>query len=142
VRALFDVNALLAVFDKDHVFHPRIRAWWAADADRGWATCPLTQNGFVRVMSQSSYPGHRSIADATAALRAGISQPGHDFWPDSVSIADQSIFDHRRMLGPNQITDAYLLAIAVKNSGCLVTFDRAVPVAAVRGAEARHIIVL
>ena len=142
MRALFDVSALLAVFDKDHLFHGTARAWWAANPRAGWATCPLTQNGFVRIMSQPSYLQKRSTIEAIDALRAGLSQPEHEFWPDDISIADDAMFDHARILGPNQITDVYLLGLAVKNGGRLVTFDRGLPLQAVRGAEARHLVVL
>ena len=73
-------------------------------------------------------------------MQAGL--PGHEFWSDSLSIADPAVFDHRRILGPDQITDVYLLGLAVKHGGRLVTFDRGIPIAAVRGAEARHLVVL
>jgi uncharacterized protein len=142
MRALFDVSALLAVFDKDHMFHGTARAWWAANADGGWATCPLTQNGFVRIMSQPNYQGKRSTVEAIEALRVGVDQPSHEFWRDDISITDDRVFDQSRILGPNQITDVYLLALAVKYGGRLVTFDRGLPLKAVRGAEARHLVVL
>ena len=142
VRALFDVNVLLAVFDPDHVFHARARSWWSGEARGGWATCPITQNGFVRIMSQASYPSRRSLTRAVETLHIGLNQPGHEFWPDDISIADPEIFDHRRILGPNQITDIYLLGLAVRNGGRLVTFDRAISVSAVRGAEAKHLAVV
>jgi predicted nucleic acid-binding protein len=82
------------------------------------------------------------LADALAVLQGQIARPGHAFWPDDLSIADPQIVNHGRLLGPNQITDAYLLALAVKNGGRLATFDRAVPLRAVHGAEARHLVVL
>jgi toxin-antitoxin system PIN domain toxin len=142
MRALFDVNALLALFDDGHVFHERIRTWWAGNVADGWATCPLTQNGFVRVLSQPSYPSPRPLAEALAVLRAGVVQPEHEFWPDAISVTDPDIFDHGRTLGPNQITDVYLLALAVKNGGRLVTFDRGLPIAAVKGAGKQHVVSL
>ena len=142
MRALFDVNALLALFDPDHTFNRRARAWWSTNQTSGWATCPITQNGFVRIMSQSSYPQSRSIADTAALLQAGIEQAGHAFWPDDIAMTDPGVFDHSRILGPKQITDAYLLALAVRNEGRLVTFDRGIPLAAVRGAEPRHLVAL
>ena len=142
MRALLDVNALLALFDSDHLFHATSRSWWEANADDGWATSPLTQNGFVRVMSQPGYASRRSILEAVEALTAGTVQPEHQFWPDDISIADPALFDHTRILGPNQVTDVYLLALAVKNGGRLVTFDRGIPLAAVRGAEERHLAVI
>jgi toxin-antitoxin system PIN domain toxin len=142
MRALFDVNMLLALFDAEHLHHTRAFAWWTANRESGWASCPLTQNGFLRVISGSGYTRPRGLADAMALLRGQIAQPGHEFWRDEVSIADPNIFDHSRILGPNQITDAYLLALAVKNGGRFATLDRGVPVRAVNGAEARHLAVI
>jgi uncharacterized protein len=142
MRALFDVNALLALFDRDHTFNSRVRTWWSSNLHAGWATCPLTQNGFVRIMSQRSYLQYRPLAEAAKILHAGAMQPGHELWPDDISITDPDIFDHTRILGPGQITDVYLLALAVKHDGRLVTFDRGIPLSAVRGAEARHLVVL
>ncbi len=75
-------------------------------------------------------------------MRAETTLPGHVFWPDDVSLADPKRFDHDRLLGPGQITDAYLLALAVQNDGRLVTFDRTIPIAAVGGAEPRHVVSL
>ena len=142
MRALFDVNMLLALFDVDHVHHGSAIAWWTDKQGHGWASCPLTQNGFVRVISQSSYPRPVSVAEAAAALRAQTEVSSHEFWPDDISIADPDIFDHGRILGTNQLTDIYLLALAVKNNGRLATFDRTIPLAAVRGAGPRHLAVL
>jgi toxin-antitoxin system PIN domain toxin len=142
VRALFDVNMLLALSDPEHIHHARAFAWWNDHQDEGWASCPLTQNGFVRVISGSGYPRPRSFADAMAQLRAQVALTTHAFWPDDVSLTDRAVFDHGRLLGPKQVTDAYLLALAVKNGGGLVTLDRRVPLRAVRGAEARHLLVI
>jgi toxin-antitoxin system PIN domain toxin len=142
VRALFDVNALLALFDGAHPFHGSVRAWWHPNQTGGWATCPLTQNGFVRIMSQPRYLQSRSPIEAIAALRKGLDQPGHEFWPDDISITDDTLIDPAQILGPNQVTDVYLLALAVKYGGRLVTFDRGLPLRALRGAEARHLVIL
>jgi toxin-antitoxin system PIN domain toxin len=139
VRALLDVNMLLALFDAEHLHHARALAWWTDNRENGWASCPLTQNGFVRIISGDRYQRRRLMSDAMALLRAQIARPGHAFWPDDVSLTDPQRFDHTRVLGPNQITDAYLLALAVKNGGRLVTFDQAIPLSAVRGAEPRHV---
>jgi toxin-antitoxin system PIN domain toxin len=142
MRALFDVNALLAIFDDRHIFHERIRGWWSEHVDDGWASSPLTQNGFVRVLSQPSYTNSHSLAEALAVMRAGVVQPEHAFWPDDIQITDPDVFDHSRILGPGQITDVYLLGLAVKNGGRLVTFDKGVPIAAVRGAGRDHLVSL
>jgi hypothetical protein len=142
VRALLDVNMLVALSDSNHVHHARAFAWWGDHQQEGWASCPLTQNGFVCVISGSGYPQPRRLADALAQLGALVTGPMHAFWHDEVSLADQAVFDHASLLGPNQITDVYLLALAVKNGGRLVTLDRGIPLRAVRDAEARHLAVV
>jgi toxin-antitoxin system PIN domain toxin len=142
MRALFDVSTLLAVFDSSHMFHQRARAWWAENVSGGWASCPLTQNGFIRIMSQSGYPNPRALTAAMDVLQLAVIQPVHEFWSDDFSIIDPEVFDHSFILGPKQLTDVYLLALAVKHGGRLVTFDRGIPLRAVRHAEVRHIVVL
>jgi uncharacterized protein len=96
----------------------------------------------VRIVSQPKYPRRAPLVDAAITLRAQLAQPDHEFWPDDISITDDRHFDVTRILGPNQITDVYLLGLAVKNGGRLVTFDRGLPIKAVRGAEARHLVAL
>ena len=142
MRALLDVNVLLATFDRAHIHQSRAQAWWGENHEAGWASCPLTQNGFVRIACQRGYARPAQLADALAVLAAQVARSDHEFWPDDISIADEQLFDHTYILGPNQITDVYLVALAVKNGGRLVTFDRGLPVKAVRGAEARHLVVL
>lgn len=141
MRALLDVNMLLALFDVQHIHHPRAFAWWTRNRNTGWASCPLTQNGFVRVISGRGYKRPARMVDALAMLRGQIDQSGHEFWPDELSITDLQTFDHRYLLGPKQITDAYLLALAVKNGGRLVTLDEGVPLRAVRGAQEKHLVI-
>jgi len=142
MRALLDVNVLLALFDRAHVHHSRALTWWTANEEAGWASCPLTQNGFVRIASQKGYARPARLSDAIGVLGGQAKKPDHEFWPDDISITDEGLFDHSYILGPNQITDVYLLGLAVKNGGRLVTFDRGLPLKAVRGAEARHLVVL
>ena len=142
MRALLDVSCLLALMDKDHIHHARARKWWRENDEHGWASCPLTQNGFVRISSQQSYPGYRPARDAFQQLQLQVAKPDHAFWPDDISITDPEIFDHSWILGPNKIGDVYLLALAVKNGGRLATFDRAIPMGAVRGAEPHRLVVL
>jgi uncharacterized protein len=142
MRVLFDVNALIAILDEEHVHHRVIHEWWAANRSAGWATCPLTENGLVRIMSQSGYKNPITTTFAIDLLVEQVSETGHAFWPDDISLCDGTLFNPSCILGPNQITDVYLLALAVKNGGRLVTFDRAVPLAAVRGAETRHLVML
>ena len=142
MRALLDVNVLIALLDAGHVSHAAARDWFAANASFGWASCAITQNGCLRIMSHAGYPNARPIADVAQRLFAATSQPIHEFWSDPVSILDASRFDHSRIHGPKQLTDVYLLALAVERGGRLVTFDRAIPVHAVRGAASSHLVVL
>lgn len=142
MRALFDVSFLLAMLDADHMAHGRARVWWAKERENGWASSPIVQNGFLRIISQRSYLSPRSIPDAIVMLRLATLSPEHQFWSDDVSILDASIIDHSRLLGPRQITDIYLLALAVKNGGRFVTLDTGISPAAVRGAEPANLVVV
>jgi len=142
MRALLDVNVLLALFDPGHLFHRRSRQWWRENRDDGWASCPLTENGYLRIVSQKSYPRSIRLADALLQLRAWAAPPRHAFWPDDISLLDATRFDHGRLLGPKQITDVYLLALAVKNGGRLVTLDRGLAVASVAGAKGENLVTI
>jgi toxin-antitoxin system PIN domain toxin len=133
---------LLALFDADHVHHPAATKWRNEHRNEGWASCAITQNGFARIMSRSGGSPTVKLASALAALRAQVDDDEHEFWPDRISITDTSFFNHERILGPSQITDVYLLGLAVQNDGRLVTFDRTIPLPGVRDAERRHLIVL
>jgi predicted nucleic acid-binding protein len=100
-----------------------------------WATCPLTENALVRILSNASYPGHRAtLEDAAAGLQTFCSDRLHTFWPDSVSIGDSGRFRWSHIQGHRQLTDVYLLALAVSNEGRLATFDAAISPRSVRGA--------
>lgn len=142
MRSLFDVNVLIALLDPGHVHHDATHAWWSGNKTDGWATCPLTENGFLRIVTQPRYPVRLTPAEAIGRLAREIQRPDHEFWPDTLSIADSRVFDDRRILGPNQITDVYLLGLAVKHGGRLVTLDSAVPPGAVKGAAPKHLVKL
>jgi toxin-antitoxin system PIN domain toxin len=142
MRALLDINVLLALFDSGHTFHPRAMQWWSANKGDGWASCPLTENGYLRIVSQASYPRPVRLADAALHLRTWAVPPLHVFWPDDISILDAARIDHTRLLGPKKITDVYLLALAVKHGGRLVTLDTGISVQAVRGADAAHLVIV
>jgi uncharacterized protein len=141
-RALLDINVLLALLDSDHVDHDRARDWISAEISHGWASCAITQNGFVRIISQPRYPSPVSPALALARLARASSTEYHEFWPCSVSLLDERIIDRSRLVGPRQVTDGYLLALAVHHDGRLVTFDRSVPLSTVHGAQEANLTVL
>ena len=142
MRSLLDVNVLIALLDADHASHRSALAWFGEHASAGWASCPITQNGCIRIMSHPGYPNAPAVVEIVQRLRAATAHSSHNFWPDSLSLLDEDLFDATRIHGPRQLTDAYLLALAVENGGCLVTFDSAIPVAAVTGAKPRHLVTL
>lgn len=142
MRALLDVNFLIALLDASHVHHGQAHAWLDRNVHDGWASCPITQNGCVRILSQAAYPASKPIAEVALRLRDATRGVNHEFWPDDVSALGDDVLDWGRILGARQITDAYLLALAMTHNGRLVTFDRNVPLAAVRGAAARHLAVI
>lgn len=141
-RALLDVNVLIALLDEDHAMHVRARDWFARSAAGGWASCPITQNGCVRIMSHPAYPNPLPVAAVVERLGEAVATPHHEFWPDDVSLLDARIADRRRIHGPRQITDLYLLALAVRHGGRFVSFESAIPPAAVKGAEKSHLVAL
>jgi toxin-antitoxin system PIN domain toxin len=141
MRALLDVNVLIALLDDAHVFSRRANEWLDAEPRR-IATCPIVENGVVRILSAPAYSAtHRAtpgqVAQGLRALAEGVD---HAFWPDDVSLLDEAAIDFTRLHGHRQITDAYLLALAVKHGGVLVSFDAAVPLSAVRDATKRHLL--
>lgn len=141
--ALLDVNVLVALFDPAHLYHEAAHAWFEHNRNQRWATCPLTENALVRILSNPSYPGsHTTVEDAAARLRIFCSDRLHVFWPDSVSVCEQQRFSWNHVQGYRQITDVYLLAISVMNDGRLATFDSAISLKGVRGASARNLEVL
>lgn len=142
MRALLDVNVLIALLDQGHVHHGPARAWLADHIGEGWASCPITQNGCIRIMSQPAYPAPVAPAQVADRLRIATGTPHHAFWPDDVDLVAFEGLRWTSILGPRQITDAYLLALAVRNGGRFVTFDRAAPLGAVAGATASHLVVL
>ena len=139
MRSLLDVNVLLALTDSRNVHHQKARAWRLRSMSDGWATCPLTQNGFLRVSSQPGYSTPIPIADSIRILAQMVARPDHSFWPDSISLLDDGLIDYSRLLGPRQLTDVYLLALAFYHGGRFVTFDRGISLKAVRGASAKHL---
>lgn len=140
MRALLDVNVWIALFDDAHQFSERANAFIET---RGVqiATCPLVENGVIRVLSSPSYSrrGLLPMQRVREKLRQACSTLDHAFWPDDVCLRDDSLFDFGRVQGHNQITDLYLLGLAVRRGGCLVTFDQAIGLSSVHGATARHL---
>lgn len=141
--ALLDVDVLVALFDPAHLHHEAAHAWLEANGGSGWATCPITENGFVRVVSHPGYPGRRvAVADALDRLGTFTDSEHHHFWPDSTSLRRRSRLDTGHLDGHDRVRPAYLLLLAVQNGGRLVTFDAEVPLEAVPQVEAEQLVVL
>ncbi len=142
MRALLDVNVLIALLDSAHVHHRDAMDWLQRESGHGWASCPLTQNGCIRIMAQPGYPGAFTAAEVAARLAEAAADSSHEFWPADRNSLEHGTLDWDHILGHRQITDAYLLALAVHRGGRFVTFDRNVPLNAVRGADETHRLVL
>ena len=142
MRALLDVSVLIALLDRQHASHRIALGWVAQNLSAGWASCPVTENGCIRVMTNPRYPtpvGFEIALEKLASAKAGAR---YEFWPDDLSITDVGHFNATAIQGHQQITDTYLRALAIHRGGRFVTFDKRVSAVPVRGAEARHIVVL
>jgi len=132
---LLDVNLLIALFEPDHPHHDAAHDWFVDTHEDGWATCALTQNGFVRILSSPRQGVARnSPAELVKHLAQFCASRHHVFWRDSVSLTDKRLFNHSKIRGSRQITDVYLLGLARKMGGSLATFDGSIPLDAVVGA--------
>lgn len=137
--ALLDVNVLIALFNPDHIHHDAAHDWFAEHREHGWATCPLTELGLVRILANPAYwPGAERSATVADRLRQFCASGHHQFWRDSLPLSDE-IFMWSLSKGHRQVTDIYLLGLAVKRGGALATFDRTIPRAAVVGAGSESI---
>jgi uncharacterized protein len=131
---LLDVNLLLALSDPMHVHHETAHRWLAESGQKDWATCPVTENGFVRIASHPNYPNRPGdVAAVLAILRQLCDAPGHRFWTEDISILQ--FFEPDSIITHAQVTDAYLLGLAVHKSGKLASLDQRIPVDAVRGGR-------
>jgi len=142
--SMLDVNVIIALIDPEHTLQDRVHEWWAANRHAGWASCPITENGAVRIMSNPNYRQNIRFApsEIISSLNEFIRKSEHQFWNDEISILDDSLFDFDRIHGPKQLTDLYLLALATKNKGRLVTFDQGIPLSVVKSAKAENLVVL
>ena len=141
--ALLDVNVLIALLDPAHVHFHAAHEWFSSRRSSTWVTCPITVNGCIRIMSRPGYSANQlTPAQSAALIRERCARPDHEFWSDDLSLLDESWFDLSKISGPRQITDLYLLALAVAHRGQLVTFDRSIPWRGVAGATQGNLKVL
>ena len=143
-RALLDVNMLIALFDAGHTAHEAAHRWWADHQQDGWASCAITENGMVRIMSLPRYRPEAPLAinDLIAGLRHFAAATDHRFWSSEVSLCDERAITGNRIIGSRAITDVWLLALAVRHGGRLVTLDRRIVPSAVAGATDAHLCVV
>jgi toxin-antitoxin system PIN domain toxin len=143
MRSLLDVNVLIALLDPQNAGHSAAYIWLAANFSEGWASCPLTENACLRLLTNPRYRG-AYVSPAVVLARMEETKRGgdHEFWPDDLSITDAAVFDWSRLQGHQQVTDIYLLALAVAHGGRLVTFDRRMQAEMVRGSRSEHLVTL
>lgn len=151
MRCLLDVNILIALLDTNHLFHSRVHEWLGNHTAQhrtkqtgGLATCAITQNGALRIMSQPRYSSRIVLTPAQVKqqLQLSLAAQNHQFWACEVSSLDEQRFDWTRIHGHAQLTDIYLLGLAVQHDGCLVTLNRNIALACVHGAKPRNMVVL
>ena len=134
---LLDVNILIALIDPLHVGHDTAHAWFEREGRRSWATCPITENGVIRIVGNPRYPNTPGSPAAVAAVLSKLrTSSGHVFWPDEISLIDSIHVQPMHILTSGQVSDSYLLALAVARKGRLATFDRRLSTNAVRGGKA------
>ncbi len=122
---LLDVNVLIALVDPAHVQHDQAHDWFARVGHKAFATCPLTENGLVRIVGHPKYPDSPGPpSDVLQSLVAIRGMAGHEFWPDDISIADEAFFAPELLSSHSRVTDSYLLALAHANGGRLATMDQ------------------
>jgi uncharacterized protein len=136
-RYLLDVNVLIALVDPTHVQHDEVHEWFGRTGRKSFATCPITENGLLRIVGHPKYPNSpgppSSVVGALAAIRA---LPGHEFWADSISLLGDGVVDASLLSSHAKITDSYLLALARANNGRLATLDRRLATDAVTAGKA------
>ena len=142
MRALLDVNVLIALLDAEHLHHDQARRWLRDNIQTGWATCPITQNGCLRIMAQPGYSNPLPVSQVAERLREAADTAHHRFWADDISLLNPDITDWRRVIGAKQITDVYLLALAANRGGRFATFDERISRSVVRGAGPQSLCVI
>ena len=134
--ALLDVNVLIALLDPQHVHHDPAHRWFSQNSSQGWATCPITQNGVLRILGNPRYPNSPGSPAAVMPLLLGmLSHVDHQFWAGDLSWSDNDLIQGDQVVAHGQITDGYLLALAVHHQGLLVSLDSRISTRMVRGGE-------
>jgi toxin-antitoxin system PIN domain toxin len=136
---LLDANVLIALMDPAHEFHHAAHAWFQENRQFGWATCPITENGCLRILSNPGYPlSGLTLQQVRDILAEFVAATDHRFWPDSVSVLEANRFELAKA-GHKNLTDLYLLRLASACGGRLITFDRGIRWQSVAGCEPEHL---
>lgn len=133
---LLDVNLLIALCDPDHVHHESAHRWFGSMGSDRWATCAITENGFIRITGHSTYLNwKRRPVEQIDMLRRFCSLPHHEFWADDISLLEARIWASPERVRASDLTDLYLLALAVKHRGKFVSLDSGIPKELIRGGR-------
>jgi uncharacterized protein len=125
MRYLLDVNVLIALVDPAHVQHEHVHEWFGRVGHKAFATCPITENGLLRIVGHPKYPNSPGPPSAVASSLCAIrSLDGHQFWPDSISLVEGDMVDPALLSSHGRVTDSYLVALARSNKGKLATLDQ------------------
>ena len=141
MKSLLDVNCLIALFDEPHASHLIVKNWFLNAEGNGWLTCPITENGCIRILSAQVYARPKPAISVIHALRKAFKNPTHHFVADDFSLTDSGWLEPS-LLTSSQVTDIYLLKLAMKNNARLVTLDRRIKHSAVEGATLDHLLIL
>ena len=133
MTSLLDVSVLISLLDANHEYHPAVMGWWNQNKDP-WASCPITQNGYLRIVTQQKYANTISASEAIQRLSQAVSAAAHEFLPDDISLLNKQLVAHQHIHGPKHMTDIYLLALSVAHGARFVTLDAGIPQAAVQQA--------
>lgn len=139
---LLDVSLLIALIDPSHVGHEAAHRWFADTGSEAWATCPITENGVIRIVGNPRYPNSLGSPAAVVPIVGRLrDHPGHQFWGDGLSLIGSELVEATEIMTPGQVTDTYLLALAISHGGQLATLDRRLSTRAVRrGASGLRIV--
>ena len=141
MTSLLDVNVLISLLDTNHGHNAAATGWWNDNQDH-WASCPITQNGYLRIVTGKSYSNKISIDLAIQKWMEFVSKSKHMFLPDDISLLDNELIAHHHIRSSKQITDIYLLALSVKHGAQFVTFDTSIPINAVPQANDTSVFVI
>ena len=141
MTSLLDVNVLISLLDANHAHHAAASAWRIQNQD-SWASCALTQNGYIQLATQEKYGNAISVKEAIRRLTNAVAEPDHVFLAEHISVLDVNHVAHDHIQGRGQITDIYLLALSVFHGAQLVTLDKRIPLIAVPNATESHLHVI